>query len=388
MSALFVLLMSPLLTAQSLDVNPNKLINVDLGKRIQIDSSKLGETRELLVQVPDGYHQSQQQYPVLYLLDGNRHFHHATTAAGILTHEGLMPATIIVGITNNPGTREHNFSAEPERFVEFIKHDVMRYIHNNYRTTGLNSLFGHSMAGAFTLKTFADYPTLFNNYIAASPALQTYGSRVLAKTSKLFTQQRTLEQSLFLSMTDKEEEGIGETDTLNKYIKLLKTSSPESLFWEYHFISSQTHMTTPYLTLFKGLTRIFNDYSAPRITSDQAYQQQGGMKGLKEFYQKRGKKYQVATELPARALRQMGLNLMEEAPDAALEILQVNSSNNPDSPGALFALGRALENVKDSQNALQTYKNALALAKEKKANSDTIAFLTQQVERYRKLIDD
>lgn len=383
---LFLLFISPLLTAQNSDPKLNNSINADLGKRIQIDSSRLGEKRELLIHIPDGYHQSRQQYPVLYLLDGNRHFHHATTAVGILAQEGLVPASIIVGITNNPGTRGRDLSAEPEKFLDFIQHEVIHYMQSHYRTARFKTLFGHSMAGAFALKAFADEPTSFNNYIAASPVLQIYGSEVLAKTSQLFEKQKEFEQSLFLSLTDIEGEGAEATDALNQYVKMMKAKSPQSLFWEYHFISSQTHMTTPYLTLFKGLTRVFDDYNAPRITSFDVYQQQGGMKGLKAFYQQRSEKYQVSPDIPESSVRRMGFELMEDSPNEALEILRTNSKNHPDSPGALFAMGRAFENVKDSRSALQAYENALTLAKEKQA--DSVAFLTGQVERYRKLTSD
>ncbi len=54
-------------------------ITVDVGKRYQINSAILGEQRDLLIHLPEGYQQSDGKYPVIYVLDGD-------TSSGRLNH--------------------------------------------------------------------------------------------------------------------------------------------------------------------------------------------------------------------------------------------------------------------------------------------------------------
>jgi hypothetical protein len=48
-------------------------------------------------------------------------------------------------------------------------------------------------------------------------------------------------------------------------------------------------MTTPYVTFYEGITRTFNDFQTPIISSYQENVEQGGMKGIEKHYQQRAK---------------------------------------------------------------------------------------------------
>ena len=54
---------------------------VVIGETSTIQSEILGEERSLMVHLPDGYAASQTSYPVLYLLDAVRNFHHHVVVA-------------------------------------------------------------------------------------------------------------------------------------------------------------------------------------------------------------------------------------------------------------------------------------------------------------------
>ena len=95
-------------------------------------------------------------------------------------------------------------------------------------------------------------------------------------------------------------------------------------------------------------------------------------------------RYSVATELPERAVRRIGFSLMDNHPDEATKILLTNSKNNPQSPGALFALARSYENNDVKQSAMKSYQAALALAEKQSASS--VDFLKRQVARYKKVL--
>lgn len=52
--------------------------NIVIGEIVSFQSKILDEERELLIYKPVGYDQSQEKYPVLYLLDGHLKFHFCT----------------------------------------------------------------------------------------------------------------------------------------------------------------------------------------------------------------------------------------------------------------------------------------------------------------------
>ena len=75
-------------------------ISLEIGKLLKINSKTLGEERPILVYTPSDYASSGALYPVLYLLDGDYHFHHATGIVDFLSKLDRMPRMIVVGIQN------------------------------------------------------------------------------------------------------------------------------------------------------------------------------------------------------------------------------------------------------------------------------------------------
>jgi len=47
-----------------------------------------------------------KHYPVMYLLDGEMHFHHATGAVQFLATNGRIPEMIVIGISNTDRKRD------------------------------------------------------------------------------------------------------------------------------------------------------------------------------------------------------------------------------------------------------------------------------------------
>ena len=90
-------------------VTPNPA-NAKIRGESKVDSlySKiLDERRELLVHLPNNYQQnSGLNYPVLYLLDGQRNLNHAAGTLDLLSQSNMAQEMIIVAITNTHRTRD------------------------------------------------------------------------------------------------------------------------------------------------------------------------------------------------------------------------------------------------------------------------------------------
>lgn len=69
-------------------------------EQLSIHSKIIGEARPILVHLPDGYEESQEKYPVVYLLDGGYKARFANTTATIqlLYDAGQIPNMIVIGI--------------------------------------------------------------------------------------------------------------------------------------------------------------------------------------------------------------------------------------------------------------------------------------------------
>lgn len=245
-------------TIQAQENTFSKPITIEIGTHYKLQSSVLKEERSLLIHLPESYKGSKRKYPVIYVLDGYNHFHHATTASTILQNNEKMPESIIVAIPNNQGTRRRDLGRERNNFKKFIKEEIIPFVEKNYRTSNHKTIFGHSMAGAFVLNYLATEPELFNNYIAASPVIQIFNSELLTKFQELFKSKKTLNKSLYFTLTGVDAEGQRATDALNQFVSLLKKNAPKTLKWKYNYIENQVHMTTPYLTVYEGFSMVFD----------------------------------------------------------------------------------------------------------------------------------
>lgn len=189
---------------------------------VKIHSTLLDEDRELLIHVPEGYDKSEKKYPVIYLLDGKRHFSHARLAESILKGESLMPQSIIVAIPNNRGTRTRDLRSDKDKFLNFINKEVMSYVSNNYRVSEIKTLFGHSLAGYFVLNTLVEHPEIFDNYIAASPVIQVGDSELINKYKILTSQSFKNNKSLYMTITSQNAEGAAATNAMKQFKQLLE----------------------------------------------------------------------------------------------------------------------------------------------------------------------
>ena len=236
-------------------------IQVNMGERFEIESQVLNETRQLLVRVPRDYQSAKKDYPVLYLLDGKRHFIHGSTAAGILFREDLMPEAIVVAVPNKRRKRNRDVGKGRAKFIEFLDKEVIGFVEKNYRTTGHRTLFGHSSMGFVALDVLANRPDIFDNYIAASPAIDRSDTELLGQLQAMFDSNKA-SKTLYFTVTDKESEIRGFTEGSEHLAAFLRQQSPGHLSWTYNFIPGQNHMTTPYLTLYEGLSTVFGDKPA------------------------------------------------------------------------------------------------------------------------------
>ena len=89
-----------LLAEEHANKDNGKPIEYNFGHQYQIHSKILSEERQLLIYVPEEYQKSADKFPIVYILEGDTHYKHATISVEKIQKSGWMPASIIVAITD------------------------------------------------------------------------------------------------------------------------------------------------------------------------------------------------------------------------------------------------------------------------------------------------
>jgi predicted alpha/beta superfamily hydrolase len=129
-------------------------------------SPQLGNTRGVSVWLPPGYDHTTEQYPVIYMHDGQNVFDPATSTANIdwqiddilqkrILEKSMRPV-IVVAIDTIPKDRyqEYDYTLRGDRYAQFLIETVKPYIDAHYRTLrARESTFtmGSSMGGIISL---------------------------------------------------------------------------------------------------------------------------------------------------------------------------------------------------------------------------------------------
>ena len=117
-----------------------------------IYSEKLGEDREIKIQLPRNYESnSEKRYPLFIVLDGDYLFEPVAGNVDFYSYWEDMPEAIVVGI-NQLETRiddgyfdDTNYfpSNSGANFFEFIGLELLPYLDTNYRTAKFVIAVGH-----------------------------------------------------------------------------------------------------------------------------------------------------------------------------------------------------------------------------------------------------
>jgi predicted alpha/beta superfamily hydrolase len=170
-----------------------------------IVSTNTGFEYGLVIGMPKNYdRKAKTKYPVVYILDGQSLFtfvHELTEFDEPTLKRKSLPACLMVGIsfwsegkdfqtmwnrrsldftpTHVPpeklseGVRAmvQGFSGGGEKFLAFVRNEVMTLIEREFSTSGDNTIVGYSAGGLLASYTMVQHPNLFQRAVIVSPAL-------------------------------------------------------------------------------------------------------------------------------------------------------------------------------------------------------------------------
>lgn len=271
----------PMVTIPNTEVRMFPSFNVDQEFRI-------------FVALPDGYADTDEVYPVLYVLDADFYFGIVSETVRFLPKPSSPHKMIVVGIgypVNSsfetlgfrtrdytptkvddgwykeimkvaPDLPEYVGSGGAPNFFQFIREELVPFIHSNYRADrGDQTIFGHSFGGLFALFALFHEPDAFDRYIVGSPSIWwdesitfTYEADFAASNSDLPARVFMAGGSLEEAPDDPE---LLMVTNVQKMAAALQDRNYENLELTTHIFEDETHFSVIPATISRGLRVLF-----------------------------------------------------------------------------------------------------------------------------------
>lgn len=373
-----------------------------LGKRDSVYSEILGETRHYWIHLPSSYYDRSIQpmkYPVLFILDGNIHFHSITGMTEILasgvngTH--VIPEMIVVGILNTARTRDFTPTASKEgfdgkdadwlgesgggdRFLKFLEEELIPVVESDYRTFPYRTFVGHSFGGLAAINALISRPKLFNAYVLIDPSVWWDGKIILEKTADFLKSADLNGRSLFIGQANpfvaddpRGDAPFDAFDAVRQFKSLLEKHSDTGLNWRYKYYDKDNHGSVAFIAEYDALRFIFEDYFAPFDKISNAFE-------LKKHYQHFSEKNAVTFDPPEKVTNELaGIAMFFKRYNLVQEYYQMNIDLYPKSPGAYRKMARLWLTQGDQKKAVAYLQKCLRVDPTNQQVKDQIAKLTE-----------
>lgn len=364
----FLLIMLNLIWIQLLYAQEDLPVRTQLKKTIH--SEVLNEDRILWINLPTGYTESEQLYPVIYLLDPDLNFAYVSELEKFLSDRYRVPKSIIVGIVNTDRVRDftpiHSITFHgkvdnslmttggAKKFQSFLKTEVIPFVEKNFRVAPYRILEGHSLGGLFALYCKVEDSELFQAYIIISPAIYDGNSEILKQLPEALSKNNDRVSYLHLSIGN-EPDG---RDPVNVLHEQLKKYALKTLKWDFKTYMKEDHFSVGYQSMYDGLRFIYSkwfinprDSSAIRSLSD-----------IHKHFDFLSREYGYRIIPDEDFMNDSGYQrLNNEDFQHAIEIFTENVRNNPKSANAYDSLGEAYMKSGNKKLAIENYEKSVQL---------------------------
>jgi predicted alpha/beta superfamily hydrolase len=353
-----------------------------IGQKITLHSEILNETRDVWVYLPpnysDKYFQT-QHFPVLYVLDGDLHFHSLSGLIQILgsgvNQTFAIPEMIIVAIPNTnrmrdllpthskvgPYGKEYDFyedSGGTDKFLKFITNEVAPKIESMYSTSPYRIFVGQSFGGLTVIHALFTIPNFFQAYVAIDPSLWWDNQVILKKAENYFNETNLQGKSLYLAQAN----SLRSWDSTNVHFEgirnfgtYLETRNRSGIRWKYKYYPDDTHSSVAFISEYDALRFFFEKYSTD-------YNNVSSPEDLKKRFQQFSQDAGVKFLPPERITQDYGsVYKYLGKDDIAQGFFQMNIDNYPQSSSAYANMGQFWKDKGDKKKAQEYYAKSLRI---------------------------
>ncbi|MBP0902733.1 alpha/beta hydrolase [Mariniflexile gromovii] len=333
-----------------------------------LESVKLGETRELKIQLPRGYSASDKiTYPLLIVLDGDYLFEAVAGNVDYYTYWEDMPAAIVVGI-NQYGKRyddcvysEQNSLPMDKgaKFFEFIGMELIPHLEKKYRASNFRIAVGHGETANFINYYLLKPDPVFTGYIVISPELApkmlTYIPDVLSKkTSKTF---------YYLANTNNDTGSVKKmTDALNTDISALDN---KNLFYNFNNFEKPSHYSVPTHAIpnaIEGIFKVFQPISKDEYNNVILKLEGSPVEYLQEKYKTIYELFGIKKQILVNDFKAISAAIEKTQRYEYYEALgKIGRDEYPKTLLGNYYLARFYEENGEPKKAMRTYESAFTL---------------------------
>ena len=254
-------------------------------------SPTLQERRPYLVYTPPSYGaptRVPRAYPVLYLLDGDVHFHSVTGVLQMLsTGVGgtyAIPEMIVIAIPvanrrrdltptrvtkdpyGNPLPPGWDITGGNPNFLQFLKSELIPHVDSAYRTAPYRLFVGHSLGGLAVLNALYTIPETFNAYVAIDPTLW-FDDRLMVRMARdFFGKPAPPARTLFIAqannITPYDSGTVLNVNNILALNSIIKDANTSGIRYGYKYYDGEDHGSVPLIAGYDALRFIFEGYAA------------------------------------------------------------------------------------------------------------------------------
>lgn len=342
-----------------------------------IHSKILGEDRKLFIYNPDNVGGNVlPAYPVLYLLEENDMPMVAGMVKYLSSYNEQLPAMLVVGIDGG-GQRIRdltpihslydnlgNLDPDPQswlqpsgggdKFLRFVREEVMPFVEQKYRTAPFKILAGHSVGGLAAIHALTAEPDLFDAYLAVSPSLWwDKGSYLDWAIERLPASPSAKE---FLYVADSPEEGPFPI-YMKRFLTALDARKARGFPWTHVHYPNETHGSIAAKAYYDGLRFLYPQWNVedPNRTAE----------SIRNHYRRMSDRLGYDVQPPFGLVSGWGDDFLRRGKvDDAIEVYRINARNFPISAAAHGQLGDAYLRKGERAAAAASYRRAVELAPE------------------------
>lgn len=247
---------------------------ITIGETLTLQSQVMGAERRVTVYLPLGYAGSDEDYPVLYLIDGGmeQDFLHVAGTTLINAIWGRSYPVIMVGIETDDRRAELIGEAQNQTYIDefptaghsakfrqYIRQEVMPLVEERYRTNDRRGVIGESLAGLFIAESALKEPELFQRHAAISPSLWWDDERLSHQAAKLL-EGHEKPPNIYLSIAN---EGGEMESGFQRLVAALEGKGPMGEEWCALPRPDLTHATIYHATTPQALQFLFSPPPPP-----------------------------------------------------------------------------------------------------------------------------
>lgn len=351
----------------------------------ELNSEKLGETRQIKIQLPRNYDTSDKKYPVIYVFDADYLFEPVAGNVDYYAYWEDIPEAIVIGV-NQYGLRENDCYYSQQNslpiesgaaFFEFIGMELVPFINKTFRTENFKVAVGHGKTANFINYYLLKGVPLFQSYIVLSPDL---APDMASYLTEVFPK---LEQKTFyyLATTTNDVADIQEkTETLSKS---LKTIVNDNVLKTFDTFEGPSHYSLPAHAIPKALESIFLVFQP--ISKKEYKETILNLTGnpvdyLTEKYQMIESLFGIKKPILINDFKAIEAAIKKNQKWEYFEDLgKLARKEYPDTLLGNYYLGRFFEETGEPKKAMKTYQSAYVLSEIAGITKDHVLELAAQI---------